>query len=75
MVEFCIECKSSLPKADITIIDGRAYASHDYECPFCRKPANPAPAKKPAAPAGPPEPSEAKDVLIRNGSAEPAEPE
>lgn len=74
MVEFCIECKSSLPKADVTIVDGKVYASHDYDCPFCKKPANPEPAMKAAAPAGSPEPTQERDVLIRNGSAESADP-
>lgn len=73
MVEFCIECKSSLPKADVTIVDGQVYASHDYECPFCRKSANPAPNKPYHAPAFP-DPSDAKDVLIRNGSSVWADP-
>ena len=41
MLEFCRSCKVSLPKSDLTIKDGKIFASHDYICPECGKPANP----------------------------------
>ena len=68
MVEFCKACKSSLPKADITFTDGEMFASHDYLCPFCKEPANPAPVKHSQTHA-PPSPSEENDVLIKDGQS------
>ena len=72
MVEFCIACKSSLPKGDVTVVEGKVFTSHDYTCPFCSEPANPGPAPKRR---DPPEPTDQKDVLIRQGDAAAAEPE
>jgi hypothetical protein len=63
MVEFCTLCGTSLPKGDVTIKGGRLFTSHDYECPSCRKLANPAPEGE-AAPA---EPDPAKDLLFKQG--------
>lgn len=71
MVEFCIACKSSLPKGDVTVVAGKVFTSHDYICPFCSVPANPGPVK----PRDPPEPTDQKDVLIRRGAVSAVDPE
>ena len=42
MVEFCTVCGTSLPKGDLTVKGGSIFTSHDYTCPSCHKPANPA---------------------------------
>lgn len=65
MVEFCAHCKSSLPKADLTIRGGEIFCSHDYECPFCSQPANPPPAGDRREEIMP---DDQNDLVIRGGS-------
>jgi hypothetical protein len=62
-VEFCTECKESLPRGDLTIKEGRVYTSHDYICPHCGQQANPnRRIEKPV-----PEPAPERDLVIREG--------
>jgi len=63
MVEFCNACGTSLPKGDLTIKAGKLYTSHDYNCPECRKVANPDKNKKAEAP----EPDADKEIVIKDG--------
>lgn len=62
-VEFCVNCKQSLPRGDLSFKKGQAYTSYDYACPHCGKTANPDP--KSTAPD--PEPAPGKDLVIRDG--------
>ena len=71
MVEFCTGCRSSLPKADVSIVDGKVFASFDYICPFCNEPANPRKTSPPKAVT----PTGEQDVLIRQGTVEAVPPE
>ena len=66
MVEFCAGCRASLPKADLTVKQGKIFCSPDYVCPYCSRPANPAGAE-PAKPEI--EPVAGKDIVIRRGEA------
>lgn len=61
MIEFCRSCKVSLPKSDLTIRDGKVFASHDYICQECGKLANPAENGISF------EPTESVDVIIKDG--------
>lgn len=70
MVEFCFGCKSSLPKADVTILNGRLFASHDYLCPFCHELACPSDVIK----AEDSMPSEDQDLVIARGTVSTAPP-
>lgn len=70
MVEFCDNCKSSLPRADLTIAGGELFPSHDYICPFCSQPATP----QKQVTSDIPVPSNEKDVIIRAGNAAEAAP-
>lgn len=70
MVEFCTHCKSSLPRADLTVQGGEIFASHDYDCPFCHKPANPSPNPVPE----PPLPDGEQDVEVKGGAAQRVKP-
>lgn len=72
MVEFCQACKTSLPKADVTVRGGEIFASHDYQCPFCNELANPPSTPAPAKPA---EPTAEMDVVIKAGKVAEARPE
>lgn len=63
-VEFCRECKGSLPVGDVTIFKGQKYTSHDFVCPQCGKLANPpAKAKKTL------EPEPDRDILVSGGES------
>ena len=61
MIEFCRACKVSLPKSDLTIKDGKVFASHDYICPECGKLANPSGNSVGL------EPDENVDVIVKDG--------
>ncbi len=65
MVEFCDNCKSSLPKADLTIAGGELFPSHDYICPFCNEPSSP----KKEGTIELPLPSDKMDIVIGAGKA------
>lgn len=71
MVEFCAGCKSSLPKADLTILEGRIFASTDYRCPFCHELAHAPDVIKTVES---PTPSERLDVVIARGAVSTATP-
>lgn len=64
-VEFCTNCKESLPRGDLTFKSGRAYTSHDYVCPSCGKLANPS--SEP--PTAHPDPEPNRDLVIHDGEA------
>lgn len=64
-VEFCTQCKQSLPRGDVSFKNGQAFTSHDYICPNCGKVANPG---KDAAKSAP-EPGPEQDVVIRDGES------
>lgn len=70
MVEFCDNCKSSLPKADLTIAGGELFPSHDYVCPFCSEPSSP----QKQGTTDLPLPSDNKDIVIGAGKTSTADP-
>lgn len=70
MVEFCGNCNSSLPRADLTVARGEIFLSHDYVCPFCKEPASGRNVESKDLPL----PSENKDVVVSDGKAAETEP-
>lgn len=64
MVEFCKACGVSLPKGDLTIKEGEIFTSYDYICPECGNLANPPLQSTSEINV---EPTEEKDIIIRNG--------
>lgn len=64
-VEFCTNCKESLPKGDMSFKAGKGYTSHDYICPSCGKLANPSKESVAAQP----DPESDRDLVIREGDA------
>jgi hypothetical protein len=67
MVEFCTACGTSLPKGDLTVKGGKIFTSHDYDCPSCEKPANPA---KAPAPEEAVDPSPDRELVFKKGAVE-----
>ena len=68
MVEFCVQCGTSLPKGDLSFLRGKMFTSGDFLCPHCGKPANPnAPGGH--AHAAPPQPTPENDLIIKKGKA------
>ena len=70
MVEFCGNCQSSLPRADLTVARGEIFLSHDYVCPFCKTPAS----SKNVESNDQPLPSDKKDVVVTGGRSAEADP-
>jgi hypothetical protein len=67
MVEFCQQCRESLPKGDLTFWMGESFTSPDYRCPRCGEIANPNAPKVVSPDVEPPPPDQ--DLVFRKGKS------